>query len=231
MNIDDRLNISVVLMDIDGTIKDLVKENTDALTKTLKRLDNVQDTIRGKLVLAINRVNMYLVKTGLLPTNRTMQNILLHVYAFMTFKSFKRFRLNYFKEYNREHMFFDSSKNLLKDIYGSDIRLYFVTKNNQNESVLKCDELKKYKHELRLIVGKNGITKYSVYKDFLKKRGFKKSEVLIVGDNLFDDIIPAILLGVNAVWRDMYGCKLKRLALNVLRIFTKKVMKEESRYI
>lgn len=220
-------NISVVLMDIDGTVKDLVKENTDALIRTMKRLDNVHKTIRGRLVLGINKVNMYLVKTGLLPTNRTMQNILLHIYSFMTFKSFKKFKSVYFKEYNREHIFFDNSKDTLRYIYDNDMRMYFVTKNEQNESILGCEELKEFRYKMKLIVGKSGITKYSVYKDFMRKRGFRKYEVLMVGDNLFDDVIPAILLGINVVWCDMYGCRLKRFVLNILRIFTKKVIKEK----
>lgn len=220
-------NISVVLMDIDGTVKDLVKENTDALIRTMKRLDNVHKTIRGRLALGINKVNMYLVKTGLLPTNRTMQNILLHIYSFMTFKSFKKFKSVYFKEYNREHIFFDNSKDTLRYIYDNDMRMYFVTKNEQNESILGCEELKEFRYKMKLIVGKSGITKYSVYKDFMRKRGFRKYEVLMVGDNLFDDVIPAILLGINVVWCDMYGCRLKRFVLNILRIFTKKVIKEK----
>lgn len=220
-------NISVVLMDIDGTVKDLVKENTDALIRTMKRLDNVHKTIRGRLVLGINKVNMYLVKTGLLPTNRTMQNILLHIYSFMTFKSFKKFKSVYFKEYNREHIFFDNSKDTLRYIYDNDMRMYFVTKNEQNESILGCEELKEFRYKMKLIVGKSGITKYSVYKDFMRKRGFRKYEVLMVGDNLFDDVIPAILLGINVVWCDMYGCRLKRFVLNILRIFTKKVIREK----
>ena len=220
-------NISVVLMDIDGTVKDLVKENTDALIRTMKKLNNVDETIRGKLVFGVNKVNMYLVKTGLLPTNYTMQNILLHIYSFMTFKSFKRFKSVYFKEYNREHIFFGNSKDILKDIYDNDKRMYFVTKNEQNESVLGCKELEKFRYKMKLIVGKRGITKYSVYKEFMRKRGFRKYEVLMVGDNLFDDVIPAILLGINVVWCDMYDCRLKRIVLNILRIFTKKVIKEK----
>ncbi len=227
MSIYNNSNISVVLMDIDGTVKDLVKENTDALIRTMKRLDNVHKTIRGRLVLGINKVNMYLVKTGLLPTNRTMQNILLHIYSFMTFKSFKKFKSVYFKEYNREHIFFDNSKDTLRYIYDNDMRMYFVTKNEQNESILGCEELKEFRYKMKLIVGKSGITKYSVYKDFMRKRGFRKYEVLMVGDNLFDDVIPAILLGINVVWCDMYGCRLKRFVLNILRIFTKKVIKEK----
>lgn len=220
-------NISVVLMDIDGTVKDLVKENTDALIRTMKKLNNVDETIRGKLVFGVNKINMYLVKTGLLPTNYTMQNILLHIYSFMTFKSFKRFKSVYFKEYNREHIFFSNSKDILKDIYDNDMRMYFVTKNEQNESILGCKELEKFRYKMKLIVGKRGITKYSVYKEFMRKRGFRKYEVLMVGDNLFDDVIPAILLGINVVWRDMYDCRLKRIVLNILRIFTKKVIKEK----
>lgn len=220
-------NISVVLMDIDGTVKDLVKENTDALIRTMKKLNNVDETIRGKLVFGVNKVNMYLVKTGLLPTNYTMQNILLHIYSFMTFKSFKRFKSVYFKEYNREHIFFDNSKDTLRYIYDNDMRMYFVTKNEQNESILGCEELKEFRYKMKLIVGKSGITKYSVYKEFMRKRGFRKYEVLMVGDNLFDDVIPAILLGINVVWCDMYDCRLKRIVLNILRIFTKKVIKEK----
>lgn len=214
---------AIVLMDIDGTIKDLTKENTDALLRTMHDLNIADSSIRSKLVLSINKVNMYLVKTGLLPTNSTMQNILLFIYAVMLFKNYAKLKETYFGEYNKEDIFFDSAEPMVKKLFGNGSKLYFVTKNKQNVSILNSDFAGKYNKALRLVVGRKGFTKYIAYKDFINHRNYNKSSLVIIGDNLFDDVVPAMLLGIKVIWCDMYNCKLKRLVYNVLKIFYSKI--------
>lgn len=237
-------NDTVFFIDIDGTIKDLVKENTDALMRTMAKMGSVDKKLRGKAVFSINKANMYLVKTGLLPTNSIMQKILLFIYSTLLFKSYTRFKEIYFDEYNKEHIFFDSAeKDIEKVCCNNAERVYFVTKNSQNRSIIKSQLLKSYDKEFCIVVGYKNLvtwellyknkkvssnygeyyksTKYAMFKHMIMWWEHDKEKIVVIGDNLFDDVIPALRLGVKVVWCNKYNCKLKKVVAKILTKFCK----------
>lgn len=224
MNICNISNVAIVFMDIDGTLKDLAKENTEALIRTMDKLKISSNMFRSRVVFWMNKVNMYLVKTGLLPTNATMQKVLLFFYSIVLFKSYTKFKCIYFKEYNKEDIFFDSAEVAVKKIFSNECKLYLITKNEQNTSIINSDFAGEFNKLLRVVIGKKGFTKYAVYKEFLVHRNYNKDTLVIIGDNFFDDVVPALLLGVQVIWCDMYNCKIKRLVGMLLRIFCKNII-------
>ena len=79
MQILKNINSKLVILDIDGTLKDLCKEHTNALRVVLQHF-NVSG-LRKKAIFALNRLAMYVVKTGLISTNHSKQNFLIKIYA------------------------------------------------------------------------------------------------------------------------------------------------------
>ena len=221
-----RLDVSskVVMMDIDGTIKDLARENTAALVKTMQKMGNVNLKFRGRIVLSINRVNMYLVKTGLFPTNRFMQSVLLLIYSILLLERYSSFKRAYLTEYNDEHIFFDSMCEKLEDMHCTSEEIYLVTKNVQNKNITDCFEIK---NGDELIIETHNGSKFHLYKSLIEENSICKDELIIVGDNFWDDVLPAIMLGVDVVWCNMYNCIVKNVSMKVLRIFSKKVISQD----
>ena len=221
--------IYTALIDIDGTIKDLVKENNMALVYTMKKMGQVNLTLRGKFVLWINRINMYLVKTGLLPTNKFMQNILIWLYSVLLFKDYAEFKKNYFEAYNKRNIFFKDAEQMMKDVYYNNTSIFLISQNIQNANITTCEKNEfKYskimRYVMQVITSPKNIMKYYMYKSFIEDNGIDKNHTVIIGDNFWDDILPGILLGTNVVWCNKYDSKLKNMAIKVLRNIYKKTM-------
>lgn len=219
------------LVDIDGTIKDLVKESTNALEKTMQYMGNVNLTNRGKFVLWLNKISMYIVKLGILPTNKFMQNILMSAYSLILFKNPKIFTTRYFEEYNKEEVFLGDTNKIIEKLYNKDLVVCMLSKNNQNKNILEKNqqsaETKNFaKYVATVCIANNNIIKYFLYKSFMKKRNIYDVEVVIIGDNFFDDVLPAMFLGTKVVWCNKYNSKLKQKLIFFLKFFTKKVLEE-----
>jgi len=229
------INLDIVMMDIDGTIKDLAKENTNALISAMKKTGNIDTSLRGKIVLTINKLSMYSVKIGLLPTNKVMLNMLLKIYCALLFTNYNKFKHLFYNEYNNEYVFFEDIDIIIKNMCDKNLRLYLVTSNSQNKNILKLkkDE-NRYacimKYVDRLVVSKS--RKYGVYKSIMQNNWMQKNEVLIVGDNFWDDVLPALILGCRVVWCNVYDSKLKKIVISILKVFNKNVYDDsELKYI
>ena len=221
-------SLYAVMMDIDGTIKDLVQENNIALINAMKAMDRVDLRLRGKLVLQINKLNMF-VKTGLLPTNKFMQGVLLLIYSILLLKRYTDFENIYFKEYNKEDIWFDGVDNKLEDLYNNGTSIYLVTKNTQNENIVKDSAMWPSRRFIsKLIIGKRRKIKYYLYKQLVDELGISKHTIVIIGDNFWDDILSALILGVNVIWCNMYNSKLKKFAISILEHMSKRVLSSDS---
>lgn len=231
MSILEDINLFMATVDIDGTIKDLAKENTNALTSVMKKMGNLHLTLRGKFVLWINKVNMYFVKTGLLPTNSFMRDILLFVYSAFLLKNHKNFKRLYFKEYNKENVFFERAEDMIQNIIDSGLIVYLITKNSQNRRIMALKDNNIVKKKLKLIIGNKKTTKYAVYRSFISNKFLQENELLIVGDNFWDDVLPGIFLGATVVWCNMYNSKLKKVVINILKLFFRKIKDDRELFI
>lgn len=226
----DKNDVFMVLMDIDGTLKDLAQENTSSLINAMKSMDNINLTLRGKIVLFIDRINMYLVKTGLLPTNKFMQNVLLLMYSLLLIKRYDLLKEKYFEEYNKCNVFFEDAVETLKKMNRKNEVVYLVTKNRQNKGIFKISNgveknIAKYIEQLLIVNEK--YTKYHVFKRVIKNRGMERNEAIVIGDNFWDDVLPAMLLGVKVVWCNRYNCRIKSFAIKVLKLINHNVLTDE----
>lgn len=199
----------VVIFDIDGTLKDLCDEHSKALFNTLEKM-NVGNILRS-LVKAINEFAMTIIKMGILPTNHNMQKILVFLYALVALQNVKCFRKMYFEEYQKQLKMFSGTKEMLNNL-NSNLELYFVTVNEQNYNIKVCGISQDR------IMHKKSIYKIKTYKSFLKNLNVKKSEILIVGDNLFDDLFSAKILGIDCVLVNNYNSKFKKLICKTVRV-------------
>lgn len=221
--------IYTALIDIDGTIKDLAKENNIALVYAMRKMGQVNLTLRGRFVLWINRINMFLVKTGLLPTNKFMQSVLICIYSVLLFKKYEDFKDNYFEAYNKRHIFFKDAEKMIKDIYYNNTNIFLISQNIQNANIATCEknEVKHSKimrYVMKVITSQKITMKYYIYKSFIEDNLIDKNHTVIIGDNLWDDILPAIILGTNVVWCNKYNSKIKNMAIKVLKGVYKKTM-------
>lgn len=193
-------NAKIIIFDIDGTLKDLCKEHDNALRLTLDKF-NVGKK-RKKIICTLNKLAMSMVKVGLFPTNNIMQHILVFVYSIISLKTIKKFSSEYYTNYSKQICLFHGEKELLLAL-NSDKQIYFSTINKQNYNLEECDIPQKK------IIYTTGIFKWKTYEKLLKEKNFSKQDVLIVGDNIFDDFLSAKILKVKCLLVNNYNSKVK----------------------
>jgi len=196
----EKCDAKIIIFDIDGTLKDLCAEHTNAVRHTLERF-NVNE-FNSKIVLALNRLAMYAVKTGFIPTNHSKQNFLVEVYAKICGIKVVDFYDVYFEEYTQEICLFLGVTELLEKLNGEK-EVYFATINKQNYNLEACGITQER------ITYTDGAFKVATYNRILKSIGVPKSEVVIVGDNLYDDFFSAKQLGIRCFLVNRYKCKFK----------------------
>lgn len=195
-------DIKVIIFDIDGTIKDLCTEHTNAVKKTLEKF-NVKK-INKKIMLALNKFAMYIVKTGIIPTNHLKQNFLLKVYAIFCGIKILDFYEVYFENYTSEVCLFDGVYEMLEDL-SKEQEVYFATINKQNYNLETC----KFFNE-RISYTESSF-KAAAYSRIIKSLNLDKSQVLIVGDNIVDDLFSAKQLDVKCILVNRYKSRFKSL--------------------
>lgn len=200
MKLIQRYNPKAIIFDIDGTLKDLCKEHTNAVKLTLEQFG--VGRFRKSIVLAINKIAMLIVKTGLLSTNHSKQNLLVKVYAVFAGVKVVEFYDQYFESYTQELCLFDGAYELL-DFLSVEKEIYFATINKQNYNLEECGIPQER------IMYTEGAFKAATYNKILKRFNLENHEVLIVGDNLFDDFFSAKQLGVKCLLVNRYNSKLK----------------------
>ncbi|MDD2628139.1 MAG: HAD hydrolase-like protein, partial [Clostridia bacterium] len=173
------------IFDIDGTIKDIVGENVKALERTLKVL-NI-NTFKTKLILFINSIAMWFVKTGILPTNRNMQETMLEVYSILLKLPKENFKYKYYYEYCRKSIFFPKVLRKMKKLKKQGNKIYLISTNLQNITLLEAIDYRFF--DKGYIMQKSNTTKKQLYTDIIIENSLSKEDVIIIGDNIFDDII------------------------------------------
>lgn len=205
----EETNAGTIIFDIDGTLKDLCKEHDNALRLTLKFFNIGRK--RKKLICTLNKLAMCMVKVGLFPTNNVMQHILVFVYSLISLRSVKSFSDKYYTNYSKQICLFSGEQKLLEAL-NSDKQIYFSTINKQNYNLEECGIPQEK------IVYTTGIFKWKTYEKLLKEKKLSKQDVLIVGDNFFDDFLSAKILKVKCLLVNNYNSKLKE---KICRLFSK----------
>lgn len=197
-------DIKLVIFDIDGTIKDLYTEHKNALVQTMKKLQ-VYSTKRAKFALFLNSIGMKFFKWGCLPTNCLMQSVLIWIISFIIGCDYTQFKKMYYENYPEKSILFEKMKGQIKSLpFHMDIIL--ASTNNYNLNTQK---------ELCHIFGIKEL-RAKKYKDILQKGNVPVNNILVVGDNFFDDYLPAKLLGCKVCMVNMYDSKFKAFFLNLL---------------
>ena len=199
-----------VILDIDGTIKDLVKEHQTALRITVNGF-NRGKKLRRSLVFFIDKIAMSFVKSGILSTNRDRQEFLLGLYALILGKSISEFRKLYDSFYEDKVIVFKGVKNLIKEV-GQDKKVCFVTINPQNYNI---EKLGVKKEEIYCVESKK---KIYAYQTVMMMNDLDPEEIIVIGDNIFDDIRPAKKLGFKYLLVDNYNNKFKRFIAKVFKV-------------
>lgn len=200
-------DIRLIVFDIDGTIKDLYNEHKIALMGAFKKL-NIEKTKRAKFALWLNSIGMTFFKWGCLPTNSLMQNVLIWIMSIVTFKNYKELKRSYYLSYPDKSILFEKIKDQILSLpFQMDIIL--ASTNNYTLST---------KHELCNMFYVKEL-KEKKYKDIIQKGNVLPENILVVGDNFFDDYIPAKKLGCKTYIVNMYNSKLKDV---IITLFSKK---------
>lgn len=197
----------VIILDIDGTLKDLCKEHTIALLLTLEEFQ--VSNFRKNMIALINNIAMYMVKTGMVSTNHRKQGILIKMFAILSKTKLKSFRELYFKKYSEQIILFDGVDQLLC-LLNSEKEIYFSTINHQNYNLGECGISQKR------IVYTEGKSKVETYRKILENTGLDKDKVLVVGDNIFDDILSAKRFGVKCLLINSYDNKVKNVLCRII---------------
>lgn len=198
----EKSKAKVIILDIDGTLKDLCEEHSAALRTTLKECGT--GTIRKKLINFVNSIAMSMVKTGVFSTNRCKQSILIKVFSILSGVKSKQFTDEYFNNYINQIKLFNGAYNLLRALDGEKT-VYFATINRQNYNLEECGIPQ------NRIVYTEGVFKVKAYEKILKDIGAEKQDVIVIGDNIFDDVLSAKLLGVKCLLVNHYNSKLKKV--------------------
>ena len=167
--------------------------------------------IRKKAVLLLDKVAMWFVKTGILPTNERMKKILTNVYAIILNEKFESFKMEYKLYYENVNIIFNNIEKLLKELL-VEKEVYFVTINKQNYN------LDAHGIVQDRIIYTTSQKKINAYEKLLEDKSLNKDSLLIVGDNLVDDIRAAKKLGIDSLLVDNYGSDIKRFVAKLLNV-------------
>lgn len=198
----------IVVFDIDGTLKDLCAEHSIAVKLSMEEFEG-HKKVRKNLILFVDKIAMNIVKTGLLPTNHIMQNILVFVYSILLNVKFNKFKKTYFAYYKKQLCLFDGAFELIQELSKSH-DVYFATINKQNYNLEECGISQE-----KIIYVTDGLKK-TTYTRFIKSKGIDKSRVIIVGDNVFDDMLSAKIIKTKHILVNNYNSKVKKIICRVL---------------
>ncbi len=207
-------NIRIVLVDVDGTLKDLAGEHMMTVQEMVRMRASKKTIEIYNIIIYINAFLMWFVKTGLLPTNENMQIVLCFINSFMFGESFQSFKEEYIKEYSYIKKIFKGSYDLLDDIQNAGAKYILVSKNKQSinffeekpifergEIIICCSDKSKLSSFVQAI--------YSVTRN--REYTLLSEQILIIGDNFWDDVIPAKDLGARVIWCNKYNSRLKAI--------------------
>ena len=204
-------DVDVILLDIDGTIKDLVKEHSEALIVTVNGFVHGKN-LRKKFVFFLDRIAMSMVKSGVFSTNKRKQRFLLGLYAFILGMNKKEFCKLYDVFYSEQLIIFSNVKEMLEDALRKK-QVYLVTINSQNYNLENLDVPRE-----DIICAARFNNKLDAYKKVVFEKRISPARVLVVGDNLVDDIIPAEKLGFKYLLVDNYNSKFKRFVAKIFKV-------------
>lgn len=198
----------IVVFDIDGTLKDLCAEHSIAVKLSMEEFEG-HKRVRKNLILFVDKIAMNIVKTGLLPTNHIMQNILVFIYSILLNVKFNKFKKTYFAYYKKQLCLFDGAFELIQELSKSH-DVYFATINKQNYNLEECGISQEK------IIYVTDKLKKTTYTRFIKSKGIDKSRVIIVGDNVFDDMLSAKIIKTKHILVNNYNSKVKKIICRVL---------------
>lgn len=199
--------VKVIIFDIDGTLKDLCKEHSIALSYALNEC-NVS-SMRKNVVMLVNRIAMLMIKMGIFSTNNFKQRFLLKVFAILSGVKVKTFSNAYLKKYTEQICLFEGVFDILSYLK-REREIYFSTINKQNYNLEECGIPQER------IVYTEGKFKVTTYKKILKSIGVDKKEIIIVGDNIIDDILAAKFLGLKSLLVNHYNSKIKSVFCKIV---------------
>ena len=218
--------IRLVILDVDGTMKDLVLEHMCAIKEIARIRQTSENSKDIRVIIAINNFFMCFVKCGLFPTNSVMQNILCFVNCILFCEPFKNFRCEYLTEYYKRRKIFDNTSELLDEIVKSGAKYVIISKNSQSINFFSGN----WTFTQNNIYISDG-DKLGLFKNLIESTAVSESkdilpeEVLIIGDNFWDDVIPAMRLKANVLWCNKYFSSSKRRCIHYLsKIFYKKAL-------
>lgn len=197
-------DIRLVVFDIDGTIKDLYTEHEIALKEAFKKL-NIEKTNKVKFALWLNRVGMMFFKLGCLPTNCLMQNMLMRIMSGVTMSNYTKLKEYYYQSYPDNSILFEEIKKQIQSMpYDVDI----ILSSTNNYTLSTKVELCKVFH-VKELKGKK-------YKTIVQSSNIPSANILVIGDNFFDDYLPAKRLGCKVCVVNMYNSKLKDIIITLI---------------
>ena len=202
-------DVNVVIFDIDGTLKDLCKEHSNAVKTVLDRLEKPPKALK-KLVLFIDKVALITIKLGILPTNIKFQRMLINIYAILLGQNMKDFGKSYNSCYKREIFMFEGVQQLIRDL-SNDHEVYFATTNYQNYN-LEAIGIK----QKAIFYAPEGTKKISTYNALLTEMDVDISDAIIIGDNIYDDVISGHILGTKTYLVNNYNSKIKSLMAKII---------------
>ncbi len=142
-------------------------------------------------------------------------------------EKFVDFKDEYFSFYDSIRILFNDSHQVLSEIERLGAKYILVSKNEQNINFFGCKNV--FEPSLILICNTSG-NKLDVLKraiKFANTSEVKKisiDQIVVMGDNFWDDIVPAMQLGTRVLWVNKYRSKSKRICNYILRILYKKAM-------
>ncbi|MBR5227767.1 MAG: HAD family hydrolase [Clostridia bacterium] len=189
--------IRLVIVDVDGTIKDLYREHNKAIEMTFQNL-RIEKSLRAKFAMWLNKFGMMFFKLGCLPTNAKMQHALLRILSIVTLNNYEVVKELYYRNCRQFSIVFKDIKQELLTL-PENVKVILASTNHYTVT-----ENLKLRNEFGVSEIRN-----KIYKDILKKEKIKPERVLVIGDNFFDDYVPAKCLGCKVYLVNNYNSCLK----------------------
>lgn len=217
--------IRLVLIDVDGTLGNLVQEHMLVIKEMVRVRVNLETKKIYDFRIWLNKIFMIFVRIGIFPTNKNMQIILCFINSILFIEPFESFKEEYLRESMITKKAFVSSGQFLNELERLNVKYLLVSKNPRSNRFF-YDSISK-----PITISKNSGNKLDIFKEVIKRVSFNEGydilpeQVLVIGDNFWDDIVPAMKLNLNVLWCNKYQSKIKEKCNYYLRkLFYKKAL-------
>lgn len=202
-------NIKLIIFDADDTTISFSKADKITVEKCTKKCKH--KLLFNTVYATLDRIGFYLKNKSIISTNMKCFKFRIYLMGLFLFRNPVEFYKEYVDEYVKHLSVEQEAKYIIKTLKCKGIKVVIASNNILNEKIIQ-DSL-----EIPSYYASDGQSKKDIYTEILKEYQIEAEQAVVVGDNLFDDVLYPGKLGIKTIW---YNRKYQHKK-SIIHLFTK----------